>query len=99
MIFMVTHHETSAPIADAARGGREQKLADIRLLNYCDLFTRRRAPVGHYVFTDFDRLTSSRSRLRPFWRGVRTALLDHDRRIPQRQAPETGLPRGDARCR
>lgn len=58
MIFFVTHHDTPHPIAAAARFGREQKLADVRILNYRELFTRRRAPVGHYVFTDFDRLTS-----------------------------------------
>jgi hypothetical protein len=58
MIFFVTHHDTPHPIANAARLGRRQKLADIRLLNYREVFTKRRAPVGHYVFTDFDRLTS-----------------------------------------
>jgi len=58
MIFFVTHHDTPHPIATAARLGRREKLADIRLLNYRALFTKRRAPVGHYVFTDFDRLTS-----------------------------------------
>lgn len=58
MIYFVTHHDTPHPIATAARVGREEKRADIRLLDYRRLFTKRRAPVGHYVFTDFDRLTS-----------------------------------------
>ncbi|MCC6736975.1 MAG: hypothetical protein IT534_12725 [Bauldia sp.] len=58
MIYFVTHHDTPHPIATAALMGRKEKLADIRLLDYRALFTKRRAPVGHYVFTDFDRLTS-----------------------------------------
>ncbi|MCW5713787.1 MAG: hypothetical protein KIT43_04640, partial [Bauldia sp.] len=58
MIYFVTHHDTPHPIATAASVGRKEGLADIRLLTYRALFTKRRAPVGHYVFTDFDRLTS-----------------------------------------
>lgn len=58
MIYFVTHHDSSSPIAGAVMHGRREYRTDLRLLNYRDLFTKRRAPVGHYVFTDFDRLTS-----------------------------------------
>lgn len=58
MIYFVTHHDSPGPIAGAVAHGRREYRTDLRLLNYRDLFTKRRAPVGHYVFTDFDRLTS-----------------------------------------
>lgn len=57
MIYVVTRHDhahTVEPLLRVAENG----LADIRLLAYGDLFAERVAPVGHYIFTDFDRLTS-----------------------------------------
>lgn len=58
MIYFVTHHDQSYTIANVVSDSRERREADLRLLNYRALFTHRVAPVGHYIFTDFDRLTA-----------------------------------------
>lgn len=58
MIYFVTHHDQSYTAVNLVSDARERREADLRLLNYRDLFTKRVAPVGHYVFTDFDRLTA-----------------------------------------
>ncbi len=58
MIYIVTHHDYAHTIKTVAEQVVSHGAADVRLLDYCSLFSSRRAPVGHYVFTDFDRLTA-----------------------------------------
>ncbi len=58
MIYIVTRHDHAHTIDHIAEHLAKHRLADIRMLTYGALFARRKAPVGHYVFTDFDRLTS-----------------------------------------
>lgn len=58
MIYIVTRHDHAHTVERLAQQSAEHGAADIRLLSYGDLFARRIVPVGHYVFTDFDRLSS-----------------------------------------
>ncbi|MEX2207919.1 MAG: hypothetical protein WEF50_16965 [Myxococcota bacterium] len=57
MIYYLSREDYTQPIADLLEGlGRDGRF--IRSDSYERLFYERRAPLGHYVFTDFDRLTS-----------------------------------------
>lgn len=58
MLYFVCKAATCAPIWNfIARTGWRQ-MPFLRPITYEDLFHRRRAPRGHYIFTDFDRLTA-----------------------------------------
>jgi len=58
MIYIVTRHDHAHTIEELCRDAAGLGVADLRPLAYGDLFAERIAPVGHYIFTDFDRLTS-----------------------------------------
>lgn len=57
MLHFVTLTEHSHTIWRFIRGCGRRNVAFLRPLTYERLFTSGRIPLGHYIFTDFDRLT------------------------------------------
>jgi hypothetical protein len=57
MLFFVTLTEHSHTIWRFIRGYGYRNVPFVKPLTYERLFTSGRAPLGHYIFTDFDRLT------------------------------------------
>jgi hypothetical protein len=58
MIYIVTHHDFARTTWELKRWADRGALAFIRPLSYRALFNARRAPIGHYIFGDFDRLSA-----------------------------------------
>ena len=58
MIYFVTHHDFADTVWRLKRKALGGELNFIRPVSYRRLFRERVAPVGHYIFTDFDRLST-----------------------------------------
>lgn len=58
MIYYVTHHDFSDTVWRLKRKAVGRELDFIRPVSYRHLFQSLKAPVGHYIFTDFDRLSA-----------------------------------------
>ncbi len=58
MIYIVGHHDFIDTVWEFKRKAEGSELNFIKPLVYQRLFSQRRAPVGHYIFTDFDRLSA-----------------------------------------
>lgn len=58
MIFVMTRDDHDYTVRSFLRGARRE-LECVSLLSYETLWRRKKAPVGHYIFTDFDRLTGA----------------------------------------
>jgi hypothetical protein len=58
MIYIVTHHDFAGTVWELKRGSKRSDLRRLRPISYRRLFRSLRAPVGHYIFTDFDRLSA-----------------------------------------
>lgn len=57
MIYYLSTERYSATIRHFVREHRSQTRGLISSLTYEELFFERAAPIGHYIFTDFDRLS------------------------------------------
>ena len=57
MIYYVTTERFTSPIRKMLRGLRDELRGVLRSLTYEELLFERAGPIGHYIFTDFDRLT------------------------------------------
>lgn len=90
MIYFVTYaqgrHAVSMLMADWARG----RLKHVRRFDYSELFRKRRLPLGCYIFTDLDHLSSSELEYAArAWNGLRSAnnevlLCNHPLRVLRR---------------
>ena len=58
MIYIVTHHDFASTVWELKRRAQRADLRFVRPISYRRLFRSLRAPVGHYIFTDFDRLSA-----------------------------------------
>ncbi len=58
MLYYLTTAEHPGPIWDIIRSSGWRNLPFLQPLTYEALFHSRKAPRGHYIFTDFDRLTA-----------------------------------------
>lgn len=56
MINYVVTERFSSPIAHFLRNTRRELAGRLRFLTYEELFFERAGPIGHYIFTDLDRL-------------------------------------------
>lgn len=57
MIYYLSTERFSSTIRYFVRDNRTQTVNLIRSLTYEELFFEQAAPIGHYIFTDFDRLS------------------------------------------
>lgn len=78
MIFYVTRAGHSYTMWRFLRGYGRRKLGFVRPIYYEKLFTSHRIPVGHYIFTDFDRLSQYEIQ---YAAEIARALQAHDPRI------------------
>lgn len=92
MIYFVTYnegrHSVAMLLADWGRG----RLKDVRRLDYSELFHKRRLPLGSYIFTGLEHLSSRELEYAArAWEGLRSAnekvlLCNHPLRVLRRYA-------------
>ena len=78
MIFYVTRAGHSYTMWRFLRGYGRRKLSFVQPIYYEKLFSSHRIPVGHYVFTDFDRMSQYEIQ---YAAEIARALKAHDPRI------------------
>ncbi len=57
MIYYVVTERFSGPVRRFIRGNKDTLSTTLRILTYEELFHEKGGPIGHYIFTDIDRLS------------------------------------------